>query len=118
MTTWPSDLPQCPNLEFTEQRQTNLAAFAPEVGPPKMRRRSTAVAVLTSVAFRFTNAQMLSFNVFFETTLMDGSLPFDWPHPVTKVTYSWVFDSKAAPMLRRVTPKTYQVTFDLLRLPA
>ncbi len=118
MTTWPSDLPQCPTLVFTEQRQRNLVAFQPDVGEPKIRRRSTATAVLTNMAFRMTNAQVLSFNTFFETTLKDGSLPFDFAHPVTKVTYSWVFDPKDSPRLTRVTPRTYTVTFDLLRLPA
>jgi hypothetical protein len=118
-TPWPATLPQCPILNgFSEQRQRNLAAFQPDVGPPKARRRSTAASVRTNVAFRMTNTQILAFNTFFETTLADGSLPFDWLHPVTKVNYTWMFDTGDAPVLDRMTPKTYRVTFNLLRLPA
>lgn len=120
MTTaaWPGTLPQCPTLNYSEQRQTNVVTFQPEVGEPKMRRRSTATAVLTSMNFRMTNAQVLTFLTFYETTLKDGSLPFDLPHPVTKTSYTWVFDPKEAPRLNRVTPKHYSVSFNLLRLPA
>jgi antitoxin component of RelBE/YafQ-DinJ toxin-antitoxin module len=119
MTTWPATLPQCPILnDFSEQRQRNLAAFEPDVGPPKMRRRSTAVAVSTAVAFRMDLTELAAFNTFFETTLKDGTLPFDWAHPLTQTTYSWMFDAKEAPRIDRMTPSTVRVTFNLLRLPA
>jgi hypothetical protein len=118
MTTWPSTLPQCPIMNFSEQRQRNVVAFEPDVGPPKMRRRSTAVAVLTSMTFRMSTTQLAAFNTFYETTLSDGVLPFDWAHPVTKVTYSWMFDAKNAPTIERVGPTSHRVSFNLLRLPA
>jgi hypothetical protein len=116
---WPAELPLCPILQgFSEQRQRNIVAFDPEVGPPKMRRRSTAVATLTSVVFRMTVDQVAIFNTFYETTLSDGTLPFDWPHPITNVIYSWMFDAKAAPQFDRRTSNTFRVSFNLLRLPA
>jgi hypothetical protein len=118
MTTWPSTLPQCPIMNFSEQRQRNVVAFEPDVGPPKMRRRSTAVAVTTSVTFRMSTTQLAAFNTFYETTLSDGVLPFDWAHPVTKVTYSWMFDAKEAPTVERMSPQHHRVSFNLLRLPA
>lgn len=119
MPTWPAGLPQCPILNgFSEQRQRNLAAFAPDVGAPKITRRSTAVAILTSLVFRMTNSHVSTFNTFFEDTLKDGSLPFDWEHPITNVTYTWMFDPKDAPRFDRTTPDTFRVTFNLLRLPA
>jgi hypothetical protein len=115
---WPPTLPQCPILNgLGEQRQRHIMAFAPEVGPPKMKRRSTAVEVLTNLAFRMTNAQVLTFYTFYETTLSDGILPFDWPHPVTKISYTWVFEGKEAPKRDRMTPNTSRITFNLLRLP-
>ena len=119
MTTWPAALPQCPILNgFSEQRQRNLASFAPEVGGPKISRRSTAVAVLTSLVYRMSNADILVFNTFFEDTLKDGSLPFDWDHPVTGTTYTWMFDINEAPRFDRMTPNSIRVTFNLLRMPA
>lgn len=121
MTTaaWPATLPQCPILNgFSEQRQRNLAFFDPDVGPPKIRRRSTAVGVLTNLAFRMTTTQLAAFNTFFETTISDGSLPFTWAHPITKVSYTWMFDPQDAPKIDRMTAATHRLTFNLIRLPA
>lgn len=116
-SAWPSDIPQCPVLGMTEQRQPNIAGFQPEVGPPKMRRRSSAVVTVTAVTYRMNVAQLASFNTFYTTTLADGSLPFTWKHPYTGVVYNWMFDSKQAPTFDRVTPSTFRVSFSLFRLP-
>jgi hypothetical protein len=116
-TPWPLTLPQCPTLYFSEQRQRNVVAFQPDVGIAKMRRRSTAVGVSTSMTFRLTTAQLATFDTFYETTLSDGSLPFDMAHPVTKVNWSWVFDSKDAPKKDRISPGYHMVSFTLMRLP-
>lgn len=116
-SAWPSNIPQCPTLGMTEQRQPNIAGFSPDVGPPKMRRRSTAVVTVTAVTYRMNVAQLASFNTFYQTTLADGTLPFTWKHPVDQLTYTWMFDSKQAPTFDRVTPSTFRVTFNLLRLP-
>lgn len=120
MTTavWPTTLPQCPTLNsFSEQRQPNVATFTPDVGPPKIRRRSTAVGVMTAVGYRMTTADVETFNTFFANTLKDGSLPFAWPHPISKVIYTWMFDPKEAPKIDRMTPDTFRVSFNLIRLP-
>jgi len=115
---WPSTLPQCPILQsFSEERQLNTIAFNPDVGTPKTRRRSTAVSTLTGVGFKFTTAQRATFNTFFETTLADGTLPFTWAHPITKVSYTWMFKPNEVPKLERMTPSTFRATFSLLRLP-
>lgn len=116
---WPTALPQCPILNgFSEQRQRNIVSFEPDVGPPKMRRRSSAVATLTSVVFRFTVADVEVFNTFYQDTLSDGSLPFVWKHPISQTYYTWMFDSKEAPRFDRMTPNTFRVSYNLLRLPA
>ena len=117
MTTWPATLPQCPIMNFSEQRQRNVVAFAPEVGPAKMRRRSTAVGVKTDLTFRMSTTQLAAFNTFYIDTLFDGTLPFDWAHPVTKVSYSWMFSDKDAPTIERVGPTSHRVSFSLMRLP-
>jgi hypothetical protein len=115
---WPASLPQCPILNaFSEQRQRNVRSFNPDVGPPKMGRRSTAVGVKTNTAWRMTNAQVITFNTFYETTLADGTLPFDWPHPITKVSYTWMFDTGEAPTFERYAPRFQRVSFQLIRLP-
>jgi hypothetical protein len=117
-TAWPATLPQCPTLDsWTEQRQRNIVAFQPEVGVAKMRRRSTAVGVTSTFTFRMTNAQVVTFNTFYETTLSDGTLPFDFEHPITNTNYSWIFDSKNAPTFRRLNSRLQYVSFTAIRLP-
>ena len=114
---WPSTIPQCPLLNgLSEQRKRNVVAFAPDVGDSIMRRRSTAAYVLTSLTFKMTTTELAAFNAFYETTLQDGSLPFDWAHPITKITWTWCFDGDEPPRIDRMTPKTHRVSFNLLRL--
>lgn len=119
MTTaaWPSTIPQCPILAFQEKPQTNVASFKPEVGPPKMRRRSTAKSWLTDVTFRMTNAQVVTFLTFYETTLEDGSLPFTMNHPRTTTNYSWMFSPGNEPTIQRYAPNFSSVQLQLVRLP-
>jgi len=116
-TPWPATLPQCPTLNISEQRQRNIVAFQPDVGVAKMRRRSTAVGVMTAMSFRLTTAQVATFDTFYETTLLDGTLPFDLAHPITKVNYSWIYDSKDAPKKDRISSRYQMVSFNLIRLP-
>jgi hypothetical protein len=114
---WPAALPQCPILNaFTEQRQRNVVAFTPEVGRPKMRRRSTAAQVLTNVAFRMSTTELATFNTFYVTTLADGTLPFSWAHPVTQTTHDWVFSQDQSPTIERFAPAHHRVSFQLVRL--
>lgn len=118
MSAWPATIPQCPILNgLAEQRQRNVASFPPDVGPPKLRRRSTAAAVQTTVVFKMSNAELVDFNTFYETTLADGTLPFTWDHPRTKVNYSWMFSADEAPQIERLAPNASQVMCKLLRLP-
>lgn len=120
MTTapWPAGLPQCPILNgFQETPQPNTVAFNPETGTPKVRRRSTAKGWLTDMVYRMSNAQLLTFKSFYETTLEDGSLPFTQNHPVTKVNYSWMFNPDSQPQIQRTAPGFSTVSFQLVRLP-
>jgi hypothetical protein len=113
---WPSSL-GCAILDFSEQRQRNIASFKPDVGPPKMRRRSTAVGILTSVAFRMTNTQLSTFDTFFVTTLVDGTLPFSMNHPRTAASYNWMFVPDESPTIQRIGPRVSRVGMNLIRLP-
>ena len=115
---WPSTIPQGPIYGgFTEVRQRNVASFSPDVGPPKMRRRSTAVGVNTQATFQFSDTDLATFNTFFETTLVDGTLPFTWTHPVTAVSYTWMFAPDQAPQIEILDFNQHQVTCKLVRLP-
>lgn len=117
MPAFPATLPGPVWGSFSEQRQRNILAFAPDVGPPKMRRRSSAVAVPASAAFLLTDAQLATFDTFFETTLKDGTLSFTWNHPHTGVSYSWIFAPDEAPTRDYSAPGVTRVSCKLMRLP-
>jgi hypothetical protein len=115
MPSWPATLPQQPLYGWSEKRQRNVAAFEPEVGPPKLRRRSTAASAACSGAFLLTDAQRETFDDFFEADLADGALPFTWPDPRTGRMHSWIFT--AAPDFVTEQPGTVKMSVQLLRLP-
>lgn len=118
VATWPATLPQVPlgRGDFVEHRQPNVVSFKPSVGPSKGRRRSTAASTLCDVTFLFTQAEYADFNEFFDATLADGTLPFEWDHPVTGVTYLWRFDPENTPRAEDDIPMV-RVAFKLERLP-
>ncbi len=114
---WPVVLPQCPVLNgFSEQRQRNVVEFQPDVGSTKLHRRATESNMQTSVIFRMTDAEVGIFNEWYVDYQEDGTLEFTWDHPITKVSHSWMFDANEAPRIDRMTPNTFRVSFNLLRL--
>ena len=117
MADWPGNLPATPLVGFSEQRQRNVVTFKPEVGPPKLRRQSTAVVVNANCTFEMSNDQVTDFLDFYVNDLEDGSIPFGWNHPITGNWYSWVFDPDEAPSIEQVAVDINYVTFKVQRLP-
>jgi hypothetical protein len=116
MSLWPATLPQCPILNgFSEQRQRNAVSFNPDVGPPKLRRRSSTSGVVASIVFHMTINELEIFRTFFVDTLEDGPISFQWQHPLDGLIYDWWFDAKESPRIERVTSDTAYVSFNLLR---
>lgn len=117
MTAWDASLPQKPEREgWKEVPQRNVAIFSPDVGPPKYRRRNTANGTVASVTYIMTDAQVATFLTFYQTTLVDGTLPFTWNHPISGVSYSWIFDEQP-PEIQSNQYNWNTVTFQLRRLP-
>jgi hypothetical protein len=117
MTAWPSDLPQCPVRGLQRQPKPNVVTFGTEVGPAKVRRRSTARTVTHATTFIMTTAQLATFEAFFETTLEDGALPFDWTDRVSGASGSWRIVPGTVPVSVERGPNTWQVDLQLERLP-
>ncbi len=90
MPTWPASLPQKPlSGSWTRTPQNNRVAFEPSVGPPIVRRRGSVKVHMSRGRFGMTQAQIVTFETFFETDLKDGSLSFDWSDPETGVSMDW-----------------------------
>lgn len=100
---WPLSLPQRPLAQgFNEQVPNTLIRTQMEAGPPKVRRRFTAGIRTMDMQLRITPAQVDALDVFYDSTLQGGALPFDWVHPRTGVaaTYRFVEPPSYATMAR------------------
>lgn len=116
MATWPATLPQSPLLSgFEEQPPDTRLRTQMDAGPPKTRRRwQTGVRKLT-VDLLLSKDQVAILETFIFTTLEGGSLPFDWTHPRTGASTSFMLES--IPKYSAVTHSLFQTSLSLEILP-
>lgn len=89
---WPGTLPQFVFKNgYSEKPGDNTIETPVDAGPAKQRRRYTAKVRRFSVTMRFTPAERLIFENFHRDDLADGSLPFDWVHPLTQAPATFIF---------------------------
>lgn len=113
MAMWPTTLPTAFLVRgYTEQKQDNAVRFQPDVGPPKLRRRSTAAARTITGALVLKQSLREVFDDFYSTMLSDGADTFTWKDP-GKGPGTYVFN--APPQYRLLAPGTWEVTVQLLR---
>lgn len=90
MVDWPSELPQYPLADgWRETGPDNVVRTPMDVGPAKVRRRSTSAPWTATAAFRLTAAQLATFRAFLAVDLADRSLSYDWAHPVSGADATW-----------------------------
>jgi len=117
MPTWPGTLPQSALInDYTESLEDNLSRFQPEVGPPKLRRRSSIFTTSVGFSMLLTSAQLATLETFYKTTLEDGALSFTTNDfrdetPTTEYTFTspYTFNS--------VSNDIFVVSFSMRRLP-
>jgi hypothetical protein len=74
---WPSGVPECVTLEtFGSGVGNGLLRTETEMGPPKVRRRFTAVTRPLVGTVVMSYAQLATLETFIANTLAGGSLPF------------------------------------------
>lgn len=83
MVAWPGSLPQYAYLPVSETRQSATLRSNMESGPPKVRRRFTAAMRHLDFDMAFDGTQKATFDTFFNTTLSEGAVSFDFPDPVS-----------------------------------
>lgn len=82
--TWPATVPDDFLWEgYRETPPNNVIRTSMDVGPDKIRRRSTAAVSSISCKMVLTKTQLGYFDTFYNTTLVNGSLTFDLTHPRT-----------------------------------
>lgn len=91
------------------------------VGPAKVRARSSVVIDTYTAELILTQAQLVTFWTFFNDTLEQGALPFDWTHPRTAAvaTFRFIDPPGETPLAPRNAAHTekWRVTFRLETLP-
>jgi len=118
---WPHSLgDQLFGIDVTPE--DGLVRTQKDIGPAKVRRRSTRTVHRVSMPVEFTGAQYAIFKTFYETTLQGGALAFDWEDPFTDQTTTYRFASTAAPALSQFIPgstteRWWRGTLDLEVLP-
>lgn len=117
MSTWPPGLPQCALRGKQRSPLPNVISFGTEVGPGKVRRRSTARVMRMSFNFVITRAQVSVFEDWFQGELKDGSLTYHWPDPVTAADAEWLFDPANPYTLQERASGKWDLSVSVARQP-
>jgi len=82
--TWPELLPATLLIDgFSKQPQSSVIRTAMDAGPKKTRRRYTARTVKFSGKQVFDMLELAVFEQFYQFTLADGALRFNFTDPTT-----------------------------------
>jgi hypothetical protein len=113
---WPSTLPQNPFQDGPDQQpQSNSIRTGVDAGPPKARRRYTAVFTPVTFNLILSEAEITILNTFVITTLQDV-LPFDWvdfQNTGNVATYRFL----SRPTTKWYADNLWTVGFNLEKLP-
>jgi hypothetical protein len=114
---WPNTLPQCFTVGYADGEGDGLIETSPDTGPPITRQRSSAVVRPLSGSMRMTTAQIGILHTFFKTTILGGSLPFNFPDPTFGGTILVKFPKGGQPTWQQTAPGIYGVNIKLDVLP-
>lgn len=113
---WPATLPQSLEIEgYTQSPADVLLRTAPDAGPAKVRRRFTAGIEPVKGKIMVTSTQLGYFRTFFDTTLFNGSLRFNWKDPITAAAKELRFTKQ--PSWTPLGGTMYLINMDLEILP-
>jgi hypothetical protein len=115
MAAWPGTLPEFFQVGgFVEIGADNVIRSPMDVGPDKLRLRTTASTRRHTGNMWLTTAQYTALRTFFETTQSYGALSFtmDDAHGVNKT-----FRFLNPPRYNTVGPNNWQVKLDLEEMP-
>ena len=113
---WPITLPTAPLMEGNAETAPNtVIRTSMDVGPPKMRQRSTAGYYTQAYNFHMTKAQLDTLMTFYVTTCAGGATDFEFTHPRLATTQNMRFI--APPSWNKLTATIYRVAISLEMLP-
>jgi len=92
MPTWPGAVPDNGLIAgYSERTEDNVARFQPEVGPAKLRRRSSVPTTVLQFSQIMTFVAYDALVTFYQTDLKDGTLSFTRNHPRTGISGTFLF---------------------------
>jgi hypothetical protein len=91
MSVWPPTLPCAQLIGLTDERKANVVRFAVDAGPDLVRRRNTLRKSDVSTGIELKGAERVIFDEFHDTTLLDGTLEFEWEDPRDDETHTFRF---------------------------
>lgn len=114
---WPASLPQTLDTDgFTETVGATCLRTSMDVGPAKVRRRTTAEVRTVSGSLIFDAAQLETFDTFYAVTLSGGALPFTFAGARGGVTHT--YRVTAEPKYSPLGGGWWKTTLSLERLPS
>ena len=114
--SWPSGLPALVQVEGFNETQPDLAIRTEmDAGPAKVRRRFTAGVTPISAQQMITKSQVSTFETFYNTTLLGGTLRFSWTDPISTATVEARFVSP--PKIIALGGMMFQLSMSLEILP-
>lgn len=93
---WPVSLQQTLNSDFSYKKGDSLLRSSNDIGPDKVRRRSTVSVPTLSASIHLTTAQYSVLDYFYETSLNGGAKTFSFVHPISGLTKEFRFSSPPA----------------------
>lgn len=112
MYGWPSTLPTYPDDGSYSETPHNLVVISrPEIGPPKIRKRSTSGPIRVEARYTLTATQAATFASFFNYYTEGGSERFIWPHPRLEYNVEAAFID--VPSLNNIGYDRYTVNVEL-----
>ena len=116
MANWPATLPASVLQEgFAETLPDTALRTSMDVGPAKLRRRTSAAVRPVRAALNLSTSQAADIETFYVSTLEGGTLPFDFTDPRTLATQSFRFT--APPSLSPLSGNLWRASLDMERLP-
>lgn len=118
MATWPTadSFPQTPLMDGnTETPPNTILRTQMDVGPTKLRQRSTAGCRSYHFNFHMTGTNITALDTFYITTCHGGADSFEWTDPRTSTTEDWRF--LGPPSWVELKNDLYLVSVDLEQLP-
>lgn len=111
---WPTTLPQLVEQDgFQETPPNTTLVSTMDVGPKKIRRRSTKGVRAFAVRMYMTQTQRDTFDAFYETTTKSGSLSFMFPRPGSEVSTEMWFKAGDTPSYGSPEAGNIYVSFNL-----